>query len=274
MKLSYRKGHILLEINYVDNIKEFLSTLGKKLVTFSPEKIEIVTEVNENLKTNIDQIAHDFIIEKLNLLSRLPVISEEDPISIRKQRPNMYWIIDPIDGTRSLVNGYQTYVCQVALIENSIPIMSVVYEPALNNFYHSIKGQGSYKNDQKLNSNLQKLPDSIIDNYPEPISSIKNLIKTTSISKYLECGSIALKMCRVADMSADLFLKKTRVFDWDIAPATLIVQEMGGVVSALSGKQILLGGSFKKNNLLVSANQSMHRYTLGKINELNELNDR
>ena len=185
-----------------------------------------------------------------------------------------YWVIDPIDGTRSLVNGYQTYVCQVALIENAMPIMSVVYEPALNNFYHSIKGQGSYKNDQKLNSNLQKLPDSIIDNYPEPISSIKNLIKATSISKYLECGSIALKMCRIADMSADLFLKKTRVFDWDIAPAALIVQEMGGVVNTLSGKQILFEGNFKKDNLLVSANQSIHEYTLGKINELNGFNDR
>jgi fructose-1,6-bisphosphatase/inositol monophosphatase family enzyme len=273
MKLSCKKGHILLETDSLDDIKEFLSTLGKKLVAFSPEKFETVSEINENLKTNIDQIAHDFIIEKLNLLSRLPVISEEDPISISKPRPNKYWIIDPIDGTRSLVNGYQTYVCQVALIENAMPIMSVVYEPALNNFYHSIKGRGSYKNDQKLNSNPQKLPDSIIDNYPEPISSIKNLIKTTSISKYLECGSIALKMCRVADMSADLFLKKTRVFDWDIAPAALIVQEMGGVVKTLSGKQIIYEGNFKKDNLLVSANQSIHEYTLGKIRELNGFND-
>ena len=80
-------------------------------------------------------------------------------------------------------------------------------------------------------------------------------------------------MCRVADMSADLFLKRTRVFDWDIAPAALIVQEMGGVVSTLSGKQILLEGNFKKDNLLVSANQSIHGYTLGKINELNGFND-
>ena len=273
MKLSCKKGHILLETDSVDDIKEFLSALGKKLAAFSSGKIETVIEINENLKTNIDQIAHDFIIEKLNLLSRLPVVSEEDPISISKPRPNKYWIIDPIDGTRSLVNGYQTYVCQVALIENAMPIMSVVYEPALNNFYHSIKGRGSYKNDQKLNSNPQKWPDSIIDNYPEPISSIKNLIKNTSISKYLECGSIALKMCRVADMSADLFLKKTRVFDWDIAPAALIVQEMGGVVKTLSGNQILYEGNFKKDNLLVSANQSIHEYTLGKIKELNGFND-
>lgn len=273
MKLSHKKGHILLETDRIDDIKEFLSALGKKLVAFSPGKIETVSEINENLKTNIDQISHDFIVEKLNQLSRLPVISEEDPISISKPRPDKYWIIDPIDGTRSLVDGYRTYVCQVALIENAIPIMSVVYEPALNNFYHSIKGQGSHKNDLKLNSNLQKLPDSIIDNYPEPISLVRNLIKTTSISKYLECGSIALKMCRVADMAADIFLKKTRVFDWDVAPAALIVQEMGGVVSTLSGKQILYEGNFKKDNLLVSANQSIHEYTLGKIKELNGFND-
>jgi len=41
----------------------------------------------------------------------------------------------------------------------------------------------------------------------------------------------------------------------------------------LSGKQILLEGNFKKDNLLVSANQSIHGYTLGKINELNGFND-
>ena len=88
MKLSCKKGHILLETDSLDDIKEFLSTLGKKLFAFSPEKIETVSEINENLKTNIDQIAHDFIIEKLNLLSRLPFVSEEDPIYISKPRPN------------------------------------------------------------------------------------------------------------------------------------------------------------------------------------------
>ena len=66
MKLSHRKGHILLETDSIDDIKEFLSALGKKLVAFSPGKIETVSEINENLKTNIDQISQDFIIEKLN----------------------------------------------------------------------------------------------------------------------------------------------------------------------------------------------------------------
>jgi len=48
---------------------------------------------------------------------------------------------------------------------------------------------------------------------------------------------------------------------------------MGGVVSTLSGKQILHEVNFEKDNLLVSANQSIHEYTLGKIKELNVFND-
>ena len=48
---------------------------------------------------------------------------------------------------------------------------------------------------------------------------------------------------------------------------------MGGVVSTLPGKQILYEGNYEKDNLLVSANQSIHEYTLGVIKELNGFND-
>ncbi len=250
-----------------DNIREILDELGKIILTFPSDDIEIINEENDNLKTNIDQIAHNHIIDKLRAVNSLPIISEEDSISILGPRPDKYWIIDPIDGTRSLLNGYHTYVSQVALIENQTPILSVVYEPALNNFYHCIKGQGAYKNDVLLGANLVDRPKTIIDNYPVPIPFIRNLIEKTSLDTYLECGSIALKMCRVADQGADVFVKRTRVFDWDIAPATLIIQEMGGVVQTLSGSQILFEGNMKKNDLLVSGNEAIHQYTLNKLNE-------
>jgi len=75
-------------------------------------------------------------------------------------------------------------------------------------------------------------------------------------------------MCIVTDLGAYLLVKKTRLFDWDIAPSTLMIQEMGGVLRPLSGLQILFEGYKKKHDLLVSGNEAIHKYNLGKINEM------
>ena len=61
----------------------------------------------------------------------------------------------------------------------------------------------------------------------------------------------------MADGSADLFVKDITFRDWDIAPVILIMEEVGGVLIDLDGKQIKLSGSFEKNNGLVVARDSI-----------------
>ena len=70
------------------------------------------------------------------------------------------------------------------------------------------------------------------------------------IRKYLESGSLGLKICRVAEGNADIFVKQTRVHDWDVAPGALILQEAGGIYSLLKGEEYKFQGKIKKENFL------------------------
>jgi len=240
-------------------ISNLLNDLGVILVSYPRSKIEILSEDNDNLKTSIDLFADRFIKEGLKKIKAIPIVSEEDANQFSTTRPDKYWIIDPIDGTRSMVDGFKTYVSQVALINNGIPILGIVHVPESRDVYHSIKGGGSYKNGKLLLKNLNQKANSIIDNYPSPIEYISSIMKSSGIEKYIECGSIGLKMCKVADGEADVFIKKTRVYDWDLAPAKLLIEEMGGEVKLIHGEEIKLYGSIRKENLLAAGNNEILR---------------
>jgi 3'-phosphoadenosine 5'-phosphosulfate (PAPS) 3'-phosphatase len=76
-------------------------------------------------------------------------------------------------------------------------------------------------------------------------------------------------MCSVAKQTAQVFIKETRIADWDIAPAKLILEEIGAKVSLLSGDEYILEGNLRKNNLLVTSNEDIKRYIL-EINKTDE----
>ena len=75
---------------------------------------------------------------------------------------------------------------------------------------------------------------------------------------YLECGSIGLKSVLVADGTVDVFVKDVLVRDWDIAPADIILTEVGGSISLLNGEKYLYSGSYvKENGFIVARDESL-----------------
>ena len=90
---------------------------------------------NGELKTEADKYAHNLLVDALIKLEEIPIISEEDPASHVSHRPDRYWIIDPIDGTRSLVDGFPGWVTQVALVVHGQAVSAVIYAPDLDLLY-------------------------------------------------------------------------------------------------------------------------------------------
>lgn len=178
-------------------------------------------------------------------------------------KPSSYWLIDPIDGTASWYEGFTGFVTQIAYIENDLPIFGVIYAPALNKLWWAVKDRGAFLNDNKLPKCRTELFDSgfrLIDNYPEPKRIAKTISEGMVVKNYIESGSLGLKSVLVADGSADLFVKDVLIRDWDIAPAYVILNELGCHLSDLKGESILFTGSHEKNNgLIVAANVSLAR---------------
>ena len=217
----------------------------------------------DQLKTQADDFAHECLENVLPSILPVPVVSEENPSSQSNDRLDEYWLIDPIDGTRSLVDGYPGWVTQVALIQSNEPQMAVIFAPDLDLTYWAERGQGAYCNGVKLQTTQGETDRLLlIDNYPEPRGIAADLVKGMPCTGYVESGSIALKICRIADDTADLFVKDVPVRDWDIAAPMLIIHEAGGCLSTFSGQDYRLTGDYEKKGLIAAKNQSIYKQGL------------
>lgn len=205
------------------------------------------------LKTVADEIAHTSLVRALSQLAPdVPVISEEDGASHHSVRPARYIIIDPLDGTASYAHGFSGYVCQMALVEDHTPAMGVVYAPETDELFSAERGKGAWQNGTLLKISSSDTCSTLVDNYPEPRGAAARMMSDLSISRYVESGSLGLKICRVADGTADIFYKDITVRDWDIAPADLILREAGGYLGLPDGTEFEYTSSFEKTGILAT----------------------
>lgn len=216
-------------------------------------------------KAVADAIADECMRTGLRRIADIPVVSEEDLASQSLIRPSRYWLIDPIDGTASFVHGFPGFVCQAALIEDGQAMLAAVHAPALDSTYAARRGEGATLNGNPLTTRKVDRDDVIlVDNYPEPRGVAARLFRDVPCAKYLESGSIGLKICMVAQGVADLFVKDVPVRDWDVAAPHLVLSEAGGVLRRFDGQEFELTGSFEKLGLIAAASQVLQ----ARVNEV------
>ena len=123
---------------FKDISKEYLlPNLGKL------ENIQISEKSDNSLVTEFDLIIENELIQYFNENGFDNIISEENNSELLKY--DQYLTIDPIDGTRNFINGINKVVIMVSFINNNKSIFSIIYDPVLNNFYHSFMNK-IYKN--------------------------------------------------------------------------------------------------------------------------------
>ncbi len=206
------------------------------------------------LKSEADLLAEQMILKGLTLLTPgIKIVSEEDLGSHWKIRPSRYWIIDPLDGTASFCGGFSGYVTQIALMEGGSPVLGAVYAPFFDLMYTAEQASGATANGCRLRVKSDNHNLVLTDNYPCPQGIAKILCEELPCAGYLESGSIGLKICRVADGEADVFVKDVVYRDWDIAPAHLILTEAGGLLTDLKGHRISYHEEYVKSSGLIAA---------------------
>ncbi|MCR6672049.1 3'(2'),5'-bisphosphate nucleotidase CysQ [Devosia ginsengisoli] len=243
----------------IDHLQGILLELGVRLLRWRAEGAVEGVWQGTQFKAEADLRSHDFISAGLlKAWPDIPVVSEEDAASLVHPRPDRYWLIDPIDGTASFCNGFDGFVTQAALIKDKKPVLSVVHAPALGLTYC-----GSGDGDATCNGRVLRLEQTpparpvLIDNYPEPRGIAQALFQGLPCGGYVESGSLGLKICRVADGTADLFVKDVVVKDWDLAPADLILRLAGGVLTTLAGEDIPYAGDYARQGIVAAANTGL-----------------
>ena len=173
-----------------------------------------------------------------------------------EHQSDFIWIIDPLDGTTNFLHNFPQYCVSIALQHKGEITQAVIYEPNRNDLYTATKGRGAFLNDKRIRvSKCDKLQQSLIgtgfpfrdfkhlDTY---LSMFKSMLQKTSGIR--RPGSAALDLAYVANGSLDAFWE-IGLSPWDIAAGALLVQEAGGIISNLNGKD----GWLESGNVLAAS---------------------
>ncbi|MBU1975776.1 MAG: inositol-phosphate phosphatase [Nanoarchaeota archaeon] len=152
------------------------------------------------------------------------------------------WIIDPIDGTKNFARGIPLFGTQIALMHKGELVLGVSNAPALKELMYAEKGKGAFLNGKKVGvSSVDKLSDAYIcyGNLPrfETIKKMGALLGL--IEKTQQPRGIGDFWCYhlLASGRIDIMIEATTAL-WDIAAATIIIEEAGGTVTDITGKPV------------------------------------
>jgi len=242
-----------------DGLIELVRDVGQQLLSWRTSGGAQGEWHGTQFHAKADRWAHRELCLGLETLEPgIPVVSEEDTTPDPRPGGDRYWLIDPIDGTASYAGGFDGFVTQVALMAKEIPVLAVVYAPVYQDLFVATQGRGSMLNGSRLPLQSSTAL-TLIDNYPSPRGIAADLYREMSFSRYLECGSIGLKICRVAEGRADVFLKDVLVRDWDLAAPQLILEEAGGCLVGASGQRITYGVPRTHRGLVAGSNRDRVR---------------
>lgn len=191
--------------------------------------------------TNADPEA-EHIIKKI-LKKEFPayhIIGEE--LGSEKHSEFM-WTIDPIDGTNNFVKGIPIFGCQVALLHNDEPILSVIRIPFFKKTYYAIKGKGAYCNGKRIHiSNIDPKDATVVIGPGALIKKRTDIVQKIAphVYKIRSFGAGSYEYCLTAEGCMDGMISK-RGTVWDYAPGDILLKEAGADFKEVKG--IALFGS-------------------------------
>lgn len=191
-------------------------------------------------------------------------LSEESPPLQDRQKAERVFIIDPIDGTRSFIEGADTWAHSLAICENGEIVAGVVYLPKRDLMYTAAKGQGAFLNGTRIHpSQRAELTDAdILATRPsfEP-RHWKRIPKVTRHHR----PSLAYRLALVAEGKFDAMLTLRATWEWDIAAGVLLLEEGGALASDKHGQALRFNNPDPRLPGMVGANSDLHRQLLDAL---------
>jgi 3'(2'), 5'-bisphosphate nucleotidase len=236
----------------LQKIIEIAQDAGSAIMQIYKQNFHVSYKQDNSPLTEADLKANEIICSALErLYPNIPIMSEENKQIEYEVRKNWeyYWCIDPIDGTKEFVKKNGEFTINIALIYKNTPVLGVVYAPVLNDMYSTKRGEGAFKNGIRLpikrddeNYTIVVSKSHLSKENAEYIDTLETTKKKIFISK----GS-SLKLCMVAEGSADIYPRLSPTMEWDTAAADTIVREAGKMTYIFESNTPLV---YNKQNLL------------------------
>lgn len=207
--------------------------------------------------TLADQQAENYILQELHVLfPDIPVIAEEkcsngDVPDLDDEKENLFFLVDPLDGTKEFIQKRGEFTVNIALIKNGLPIAGVIYAPALGDIYAGAESYGAYfigkdvvektlKNAKRLVIMPKEKAEKAVVSRSHMSKETTDFIQGNGIYEFISAGS-SLKFCMVASGKADIYPRFGRTMEWDIAAGDAILRAAGGVTVTIDNEPMLYG---------------------------------
>lgn len=187
------------------------------------------------------------------------------------------WVVDPLDGTRSFIEGYREFAVSVALAVGGEAVVGVVYNPACDDVYWATKGGGAFRSRHWTGGTEDASPLRIVEppsgRTPSLLASRSEIGRDEMVPFAADWhirprGSTAYKLAGVASGSCQAFISRGPKSEWDVAAGALIVEEAGGRVTDLKGRRFLYNRSDPAVYGVVAGAAGLHGRLLERAEDL------
>lgn len=223
--------------------------------------VGVTYKADDSPLTRADLASHRIITRGLRTLTPdIPVISEESAHApLQNADLNRMWIVDPLDGTKEFVKRNDEFSINIALVEDGIPRLGVVYAPVLRLIYRAAHGAGAFRCQVAEDGALTDCQSIAVRLLASPLAvavsrshggartdGFLSRLQAHYDTKLIVRGS-ALKPCLVAEGSADIYPRFGKTMSWDTAAPHCIVEEAGGLVRDLRGQPLRYDDPYARN---------------------------
>jgi 3'(2'), 5'-bisphosphate nucleotidase len=227
----------------LSSIAELARRAGDKILEVYGQPQQVTRKSDASPLTIADLRAHKVIMDGLESITpHVPVLSEEAsdiPFEVRRTW-SRYWLVDPLDGTKEFLSRNGEFTVNIALIDQHVPILGVVYLPTRHTVYMGSRTGGAFRQIAEQSA----VPIHVCDSPPPTLRVVGSRShRGPDEDKYLSrlepyelvgVGS-SLKFCLIAEGSADFYPRFGPTSEWDTAAAQAVVNAAGGAVIDIDG---------------------------------------
>lgn len=255
----------MIDAEIVKALVQITVAAGEKILSIYNGDFEVFYKKDSSPLTAADTASHVIITRELRTISlggkTLPILSEESS-RIPFGRRNLwkeYWLLDPLDGTKEFIKKNGEFTVNICLIRDGSPHFGLVYAPVLDVLYYGGPENGSFRLGNTLDAvqkgrlnESEKLPaDGGVEESGEAVIVASRSHMTEATKEYINAFSekhgdfrtvsigSSLKLCLVAEGTADLYPRLAPTMEWDTAAAHAVCRGAGAsVVSMETGEEL------------------------------------
>ena len=241
-------------------LKPALYEAGSEIMAIHKRKISARLKPDGSPVSEADEAAEAILLPALaKTAPDIPVVSEESAASHSLKAAPLFFLVDPIDGTKEFLkpDGQGSFTVNIGLIQNGAPVMGLVYAPAFDALYCGIVGGKAEKIAHNITTKLQ-VRDVPIDG-PVAVASLSHIdeatndwLSTHEISQRKSIGS-SLKFCLLAEGEADVYPRFGPTMEWDTAAGDAVLRAAGGMVMTPDYAPYLYGKPDYRNTAFIAA---------------------